>query len=79
MSMLLRFAPEDIPRVATDSIYIRKELLDHLTDDYIDNYNDEVLPGLWRDKGEEILRYRAKVNYNPLPEHFGTPIEHVSK
>lgn len=62
LSMLLRFDKEDVPRVATDSLYIKPEILQEVQEYYT---NDEVAEsGQWRIKDEEIKAWRQRVSYS---------------
>lgn len=61
LSMLLRLDKDDVPRVATDSIYIKPEVLELVKDYYTD---DEIAEsGQWPLKDEEIKAWRERVSY----------------
>ena len=61
LTMLLRFDKEDVPRVATDSLYIRPEVLEKMKMYYV---KDEMAEsGQWRIKNEEMKAWRERVKY----------------
>ena len=62
LTMLLRFDKDDVPRVATDSLYIRPEVLEKMKMYYV---KDELAEsGQWRIKNEEMRTWRERVKYN---------------
>ena len=60
LSMLLRFNPEDVPRVATDSLYLRPQVAQKCP---LVVPADEAQSGQWRIKDEEIRDYRPRLHY----------------
>ena len=62
LTMLLRFDKDDVPRVATDSLYIRPEVLEKMKMYYV---KDEMAEsGQWRIKNEEMKMWRERVKYD---------------
>lgn len=70
LSMLQRFDVNEIPHVATDSIYLTQESLDKIRDCPLYSNDDVAESGMWRVKDEKIRDWRESIKYHALPSHM---------
>ena len=81
ISMLKRFEPEEVVRVATDSLYIQKSALHRLEgakaysmpksgEKLFAEDEEAVEPAQWRDKGEWLYLPNKRAKYFPELEHI---------
>ena len=71
ISMLQRFQPEDIRRVATDSLYLSPALVRNLEDvPTFSQFSENAQWGQWRVKDETLLAPIETAQYNPKPNYY---------
>ena len=71
ISMLQRFQPEDIRRVATDSLYLSPALVRNLEDvPTFSQFSENAQWGQWRVKDETLLAPIETAQYTPKPNYY---------
>src|SRR5918911_4426112 len=78
LEMLQRFGPNEVVRIATDSIYIRREALYKIKNvpafwrqhQRTKSSQQQPTPGQWRDKGEKIYGPDPHIIYWPKDRHW---------